>query len=734
MRYLKFKTYSNKKINISIAFILMSLIAFGQPPKYKPDVQSLNPSQRIDLQQALYQYITPSLVQQYAQMRDVPDCYGEPNFFAFRRSLINDFEDWLVLNGYGTLVPLAAWDPGTMLPADFHVVDPDCAAVGSSECVTPWSFQPYNRHITLQYPDQCNYNNAIFTTRMRAFPLVGGYDENVCSIMGGNMFQKGSVASPAFWFWNSYLDDVWKEHSCECGNQNPNPKQVDLFMKNSKKTFETVRDIGVEPNLDPITWESPDIWIRNDNAGFTTEQMQNPIYSSSTPRKVYVRVRNKGCNNSNGTEVLKLYWAKAGSYHNWPAPWNGVPVGTPAMVIGGLVGTVTLPVINQGNQKIVEFNWMLPNPSQFGFAEFDSNNDQLLDAWHFCLLARIESVNDPDGVTLVGNNMTNILQQSNNFVLRNFHIIKLIHSDQGGDKIYNGTIAIGNLSANSDVFDFGLEAPVTFQHTQPITDEADVTVTLGESTWQKWDQGGRQGSNIEIYDESTRTLKVTSANASLENLAYDSSEVTAMNLAFNFLTEEVSSSTNYNYRVIQKRHSDQSITGGQTYNIERDSRPHFTANAGYDQTIQDDQSTVLVATDIGEPATYKWLDNLGSLLHTGMVYPISPDSTTNYKLEVTATDDGYRDIDEVKINVKNDYIKIISPNPATGNATIGYKVVSSNQGNLILSQTNGHSETFSLDLSQNSKTVSLTGFTTGLCTVSLQINGQIVDTKTLLIL
>lgn len=726
-----------KKINLSL-WIICCLWSFGswaQAPKYKPNIQSLQQIERDALLIALNQYVTPSLIQQYAQMRDIPSCYGEPNFFAFRRSLINDFEDWLVLHGYANFVPLAAWDPGTTLHSDFHPVDPDCSVVGGTECNSPWTFQPYARHSTLTFPNLCNYTNGEIITRARAFPLIGGFDENVCSYMGGNMFQKGSVASPAFWFWNSYLDDVWKEHTCECTSQNPSPKQVDLFMKNSKKTFETVRDIGVEPNLDPITWESPDIWIRNDNLGLTTDEMQNPEYIYNVPRKVHVRVRNKGCVNSTGTEVLKLYWAKAGTYQNWPSPWDGVPLGSPAIQMGGLVGSVTLPVINQGNQKIVEFNWLMPDPSQFGFPEFDANNDNILDSWHFCLLARIESANDPDGVTLPGNNMTNILQGSNNFVMRNFHIIKIIHgaSVNVQDKLYNGTIGLGNANHNADIYDFQLEAPTTFQFPNPITSESDVTITLGESTWTKWDQGGRQGNSIEILDEGTRTLRVLSDNATLENLSYDSSEVTAMNIAFNFLTEELSTNTNYNYRVIQKKHSDQSIVGGQTFNIERDERPHFEANAGYDRTIQDNQNTVLVATEIGEPATYKWYDQHGTLIHTGLSVTVAPDTTASYTLEVTASDDGYRDLDEITVMVKNNYIETISPNPASGTATFEYKVVNTNQANIILSQYNGHSETVALDVSQNSISVNLAAFTTGLCTVSLQVNGQIVDSKTLLI-
>lgn len=106
----------------------------------------------------------------------------------------------------------------------------------------------------------------------------------------------------------------------------------DLYMK------DTPADTGVEPNPDtgPM-WVTEDIWVRNNpDPGYqpfpfpeltppwTPLPHENPEYRDpkfSTPNYVYIRVRNRGTAASNGTERLRLYWAKASTGLGWPAQW-----------------------------------------------------------------------------------------------------------------------------------------------------------------------------------------------------------------------------------------------------------------------------------------------------------------------------------------------------------------------------------------------------------------------------
>jgi len=721
--------------------LILSFSSTAQPPQYHPDINSLNSLQKNALAIKMEAYITPDIINNYANYRNnISECDNEANFLSFRRSMVEDFEDYLYLNGASQFIPLPAWDPGTLCPAQFQVVDADCSG---AECSIPNNWQPHSRTSILNFPSKCLYNPGIgagsFVEKMSAYTLVGGFDELVNNNMGGNMGgpgnMKGSAATLAFWIYNAYLDDVWKEYMCQCATQNPNPKQVDLFMKNSKKTYSHLRDIGVESNLDPETWNSPDIWVRNDNAGFTTDQMQNPVYSSTVPVSVYVRVRNKGCSNSLGTENLKLYWSKAGTYLNWPAPWDGVPI--IGLQMGGLIGTKPVPVLNDGEQTILKFDWFLPNPAQFGQQDFDTDGDGVADSWHFCLLARINASNDADGVNLAGNDMTTILQGSNNFVLRNLAVISFLPNPIIGgthiDQLNNATIAIGNLFNSPYSFDFQLEATTTDTHPIPITNEAEVIVTLSQSAWQKWVEGGMLGDNIIIYSEDERKLRMTSNMAFIRNLNFEVNELSAINVSFNFLTRELSPETNYEFVASQIRQSDGKVVGGESYIIEKPSRLAFLADAGNNETIQSNQSVNLSANSIGEDALYKWYNPEGDLIHTGKDFSASPEITTQYRLEVIALADGFKDYDQITVHVKDKYLLSISPNPASSNVEIVYKAGNSSSAYLIISQPAGLNNNYILDLNTEEKSINVSSFTSGVYNVILVCDGQVVDGKTLLI-
>ncbi|MGO2357344.1 MAG: hypothetical protein ACTH6S_03940 [Mesonia sp.] len=161
-----------------------------------------------------------------------------------------------------------------------------------------------------------------------------------------------------------------------------NTEGVDLMIANS------LNDIGAEPDIhsNMILWRSPDIWVRNQADGFTIQENQNPEYDPNNPVYVYVKIRNKSCQDFVATPIdtLKLHWAKASTSSGWPTLWDG---STSNPTLGAPINAVNLPNIAAGESEIVEFEWYPPNP-----ADFESISN---DPWHFCLLARILSPQDP---------------------------------------------------------------------------------------------------------------------------------------------------------------------------------------------------------------------------------------------------------------------------------------------------------------------------------------------------
>ncbi|MEX1188819.1 MAG: hypothetical protein WED33_06130, partial [Bacteroidia bacterium] len=109
--------------------------------------------------------------------------------------------------------------------------------------------------------------------------------------------------------------------------------------------------------------------------------------------QVNVWVQNRGCKvydhaTDNGT--VTFHWAKASTSLEWPISWNGTEF-EPGLLRGNEIDQVDITEnIDIANERVrVSAEWSLPDPSDYD-AYFDGE-----DFTHFCLLALVNSDNDP---------------------------------------------------------------------------------------------------------------------------------------------------------------------------------------------------------------------------------------------------------------------------------------------------------------------------------------------------
>lgn len=489
-----------------------------------------------------------------------------------------------------------------------------------------------------------------------------------------------------------------------------NTSGVNLASLNSDEDF------GFEPdNQTDVIWESPDIWVRNQPDGFTNQQHEDLEYiDDNTPVYVYVKVRNIGCDTSTGSDDLKLYWAKGGiGQQTWPDVWTGMNNSSNSLDIGNQIGSQTIPAVDSGNEKILEFQWQPKNPDVYENAGFTSK------PWMFCFLSRIESTDDPMTFTEVSNPATNT-RNNNNIVYKNTTTINLSGSD-----------LIGSISAGN----FNLEQPVSsdinFFTNQGnlIWEEAEIRVRLDESLWEAWQNSGANSTDVRILNSSERIIYLNGNNSSLNDINFDPNEWGVLTPRINFLIREVTDET-YTLNVSQTLSETDEVLGGFTYNINRNSsRQYFTADA----IVEDDQNnTQLEAENINENATYNWYDEDGNFISSGQTLSVTNTNLKDYKLEVIADSDGHKDY---KIfTVKEDRsITSISPNPTLNDFTINYKVGTANSAFVTITNVmTGVSNNYILDLSNNSKSINLSNNPSGQYIINLVTDNVIVDTKNLL--
>lgn len=483
---------------------------------------------------------------------------------------------------------------------------------------------------------------------------------------------------------------------------------LDLYMKDNPNDIGTVGINGTGGGGD----QSPDIWLRNQNDGKEHQEHQAPEYQDNSPVYVYVKVRNKSCVASSGTEQLHLYWhaATAGGT-GWPGGWDGSGPN------GGPVGIETIPVLKQGETAILTFEW----PMSQNFSA------QTVNA---CLLARIEGV-AADPITEYTDMQTHLLvNENNNVAIKNITIVNI---EPGFAPAAHGFVWLINESALDRAYKLFIKVPGWgdgFAH--DITKEAEVSLTFDPIGWNMLQASGsmeqegiRKGGEREIF--------LTNPDITLNNLYFDAGVAMPMQVKFNFLTDEYTENKTYQLAFSSEDlDKPDEILGTETFIINKYGREPFNASAGNNKSVYPNENVQLSALDIDEPALYNWYDTSGTLIYTGKDLTVTAGISKKYRLEVISLSDGFKDYDEVLVEVKRYYLTNIAPNPAGAQTTISYNTRGANSAYLILVQPFGNTTyNYILDANENKYALNTSTLPAGVYSVILVCDGEISDSKSL---
>jgi len=500
--------------------------------------------------------------------------------------------------------------------------------------------------------------------------------------------------------------------TAKCMMSDPTTHYTDLMIKDSRQ------DVGLEPNeITPFMWESTDIWVRNQNDGKLVTVHQNPEYNPNHSNFIYVRVTNRNCKTSSGTDRLYVNWAKASTSLNWPENWDG-SISINGTTLGGEVGVGIIPSLKPGQETIIEIPWYVPNPDDF----VNINAEP----WHFCLLARIESNDDPISSPMTQN--PNIMvRNNNNLAWKNLSVVNIIP-----DAAVGGVIGIANPFNESRLFNLEL-VKENNEGGKAIYNEAEVSFKMDEVLYSAWERGGKEAEKIKTTGDDTKNI-VTDNNVLINNILFEPNEIGTLFLSFNFLTKEQTIKDKYIYRVIQRDALTNEIIGGETFEIRKKPREIFVADAGDNKVVDKYESVTLSAETINELAIFNWYDEAGNLIYTGKDLTVSPEVTKKYKLEVISTIDGFKDYDEVEVKVNPYSIQNLTPNPASNAFSVTYKAQGSSSSYLmIIGANNGISNNYILNVNENIKNIDVSNYPSGVYFVSLICDGILIDSKNLII-
>ena len=279
---------------------------------------------------------------------------------------------------------------------------------------------------------------------------------------------------------------------------------VDLMVRDNPK------DLGKQPNnTTNIMWDSCDIWIRqnDDNVAIPESALYNP----NSPNYGYVRVTNKSCVPSLGTEQLKLFMSKAGTSSEWPISWDGTmhfPAPYDNVAVGQLIGTMTVPVLQPGASTIVKFPFITPDP-----AIYQAMNNY--DPSHFCMLARLDAPNDtPTEIT----DLVEYVKNNNNLAWVNFSIINPVGTTNQAPQ-NSAVVTVGNPLNEQHSFYLELQKE-DLETGKDIFKEAEVTIKMDNVLYNAWVRGGKEAQQIQSTNNDKNKI-VKGNHVILDNILFN---------------------------------------------------------------------------------------------------------------------------------------------------------------------------------------------------------------------
>jgi hypothetical protein len=487
---------------------------------------------------------------------------------------------------------------------------------------------------------------------------------------------------------------------------------LDLYIKDRLEDFGYPNCYVWDWNID----KSPDIWVRNQKDGFTSQEHQEPEFSSSQPVYVYVRVWNKSCEPSSGQGNISLYWTKASTVSSWPQNWNGTQP-----EIGNKIATLSIPYLAPGESTVLEFEWNILNP-------YIHRN------WGACLLARIEDISQ-DPITVYPNHLEDDIYWNNNIAMRNVTIVDVNRErpEIDGQLYPHGRFMfIGNATDEEATFDITFDVPAEKQESS-IVKEAEVHIITDEEGWDILSQAVKQHPDIKVLKD--REFLILSPRVTLQNIAFKAQTRIPIYAGFSFLTKENTAEREYEYRVVQNFSKlDRQLAGAEHFVIRKSARNPFYADAGKNMAIRKNETAAIEAKDIAEPADYNWYDSEGNLMLSSKSMEISPEITSKYKLEVVAGADGFKDYDDITVSVKQFWISTITPNPASAGIVVEYEIAGAKSACIMIMNAFGTiSNNYILAENSNAVSINISGYKPGAYSVILIADGVATDAQTLII-
>ncbi len=172
-----------------------------------------------------------------------------------------------------------------------------------------------------------------------------------------------------------------------------------------------------------------------------------------------------------------------------------------------------------------------------------------------------------------------------------------------------------------------------------------------------------------------------------------------------------------------------------TFTAIRDESVYFNAVASIsDSEIMNTQETTLSSNRINNNASYTWFDAAMDTIGRGRQLTVQPDRSQTYTLKIQQESNGYVASDTVSVVVKEGRISAITPNPATMSAMISYEVTPNKSASITITDiSNTIRQNYPINQANGTLTIPVNNMPKGVYYVTLNVEGAVADTKSLIV-
>ena len=298
-------------------------------------------------------------------------------------------------------------------------------------------------------------------------------------------------------------------------------------------------------------WYSPDLWNCDEDENCPPTELHNP--RATVVNKLGFTIYNAHPDLVSDPAQLHLYYTLANTGEAWPYQWNDYSYQTFDLdwcYVGDEIvnSPVAIPAIDPQTTHTSWVSWSPPNfvndlypfyadPDDCGLStEIDPADGE--PKYEMCLLARLESEQDPIINAEESASTRDIVLNSNNTVTRNTFLIDPALGPGGGlPPIVPGQPSIILVANNNDevrnldiLFD-----KFTSGSIEALTNILEISFVLSPELWEKWQSTGAQGEGIQEID--TREVKITNMEtAKLLDIPFDPREFQPFAIKVTILT------------------------------------------------------------------------------------------------------------------------------------------------------------------------------------------------------